>query len=235
MLFGTLISGHGFITTPTPRELLGNDKRLAINNGDLFKALTKATTAPEAPMMKGTGTGVKSEADILANLNTLGATFPGVLPCRYNPTWKGGNVLTSGLNKITWTIPIPHPGTCVFRLIKKGLDPVVLGKPFLCSQEGANANTPESGANGGNMDVKLPDNLTCSTADECSIQWFWNGNQQDQQYLNCVDFTTGGNMDLAPNSTTLPISNNALPINANSDTSKTSPLAQNRRCKAKGL
>ena len=240
MLFEILISAHGLITTPTPREILGGDKQLAINNGELFKALAKTNTAPAAPALQGTGTGVKSEADILANLATLGTTFPGVLPCRYNPTWKGGNVFTSGANKITWTISAPHPGTCIFRLLKKNAQPVVLGKPFLCSQQtggsGADPNNSGAGANGGNMDVTLPAGTNCSAADECSIQWFWNADQSDQQYLNCVDFTIGDGLSTLANTTAPPLS--TPPPSATSPTfvpvsSSASPIVPSRRCKAR--
>ena len=192
MLFNVpLLFGHGVIVQPAPRALIGSDPTLPINNDDLYKNLTGQPQAPQAPTPLGNPTVLKTNDQLAANLAALNQTYPGLAPCRYNNQWQPTNVFNPGSAvNVSWEMPIPHPGTCNFQLLKNGQPPQQLGFPYLCSQPKA-ANGTLAGEFFGNTAVTIPAGTSCTAEDQCSLQWFWNGDKPDDQYVNCVDFTTG--------------------------------------------
>ena len=41
----------------------------------------------------------------------------------------------------------------------------------------------------GEFSVTIPEDLEgCTTAGECTLQWFWYATENDQTYESCVDF-----------------------------------------------
>eukprot|EP00834_Sanchytrium_tribonematis_P004931 NODE_269_length_11261_cov_0.600359.p8 type:complete len:261 gc:universal NODE_269_length_11261_cov_0.600359:4605-3823(-) len=197
----TTIYSHGVITSPTPRTVIGDsdDQRWSgINNNIVYeKALKKASgTMPPSPDIP-VGPGVLTRAQMDSNMVKLNQVYPDSFPCRYNDNWQNTNQL-SGQISVKYFFHAIHTGTCMFSLLKKGQFAAALGEPYQCSKTAGE----ETHA------VTLPAGTSCTAADQCTIQWYWNGGQKDQQYVNCIDFVSGAN---TAQNTTLPATAPATP------------------------
>ena len=177
MLFSTVVFSHGYITS----------LKLRTTPAPVDSPISKVYSGT-APTLNVTLTGVgalKTVQNLQDNLKATNAVFKDAAPCRYNNVWASSNTLKAGPLAVTWNVTEAHPGsTCAFFLLKNGEFSSALSSPFDCAATIAPSVSKT---------ITIPE---CSAADKCTIQWTWSSD--GPQFLNCMDFSTGGTTTTTP-------------------------------------
>ena len=177
MLLNYLSFSHGVITNPQIRQSIFPETYPV---GEVFKGSSTANLNIKTGQIKTT-------AEMMSNLASVGSVYSDSAPCRYNNIWNATNFLSAGPNIISWNVSIVHTNsTCIFNLYKNEVHITTLSDPFQC----ALSASMESHT------IFLPE---CTLADKCTIQWYWSADLPIAQFINCIDYSTASNISYTSN------------------------------------
>jgi hypothetical protein len=183
--FVSSVAGHGFISSPTPRQpgaglkAACGDQVFNQQSSDKFGNVQGAlqnlqTPQPDCRMWQCKGVPFEDAGEIFD----------------YTP----GQVIPMKIE-----IRAPHDGVANVSIVKTSTD-TIIGSPLKSFDKYALTSVPLSAnPEWTSFDITMPDvSAECATAGDCVIQWFWDAPSIDQTYESCIDFKMGGGSGSAP-------------------------------------
>lgn len=177
--FVSSVAGHGFISSPTPRQ-----------PGQGLKAACGDQVYNQQSSDK--------YGNVQGALQNLQGSHPDcrMWQCKGVPFEDAGEIFeyTAGQTiPMTVEIRAPHDGVANVSIVKVSSDTVV-GQPLISWDQYALTSSPISAhPDWTSFDITMPDvSAECANAGDCVIQWFWDAASIDQTYESCIDFKMGG-------------------------------------------
>lgn len=219
-LFST-ISGHGMLTSPTPR-VVGAAMKEACGQ-QLFYQQTSDSYGNIQGEIQGTlfhyGFSIPirhhptlhisdlTNIPVAASQSDYNAATCNVWQCKgYKyadntanvQSWSAGQVVA-----MTFDVRAPHTGYANVSIINTATNSII-GDMLLVYDDFAD-NSKAIPANETSFSITIPSNLgsTCSVAGACVVQHYWNAKSIDQTYESCIDFTVGGSNSGSTSSSTV--------------------------------
>ncbi|KAH8728563.1 hypothetical protein GQ44DRAFT_701619 [Phaeosphaeriaceae sp. PMI808] len=194
--FVSSVAGHGFISSPTPRQ-----------PGSGLKAACGDQVFNQQSSDK--------YGNVQGALQNLQGSHPDcrMWQCKGVPFADAGKIFdyTPG-QKIPMIVEIraPHDGVANVSIVRVSSD-TVIGAPLISWDKYALTSSPMSAhPDWTNFDITMPDvSSECAKAGDCVIQWFWNAASINQTYESCIDFKMGGGSGSSPSQPEQPASSAA--------------------------
>ncbi|KAJ5798717.1 chitin binding protein [Penicillium pulvis] len=178
----SLVHGHGFISSPTPRY-----------PGSAFEAACgQQAYDTETADIYGNVQGMLQVAESQSDYNAAECNAwlcKGFKYADNNVTYS----YTAGETvDFEVTIQAPHTGVANVSVVDTSTN-TVIGSPLISWSVYASVSTGVA-ANNTAFSVTIPDDLgdQCTTGGDCVLQWYWYAESIDQTYESCVDFTVDG-------------------------------------------
>jgi len=197
--FLTSVSAHGFLTSPTPR-----------NVGNAYKdACGQQVFNNQQSDSYGNIQGI---LQVARNQNDFTAAKCNVWLCK---GYMFADNAAANVQKFTpgqvvpfkFDLRAPHAGVANVSIVDTATNKII-GSPLLSYSDFANNARPTE-ANQLSFSITIPQNLgsKCAVAGACVIQHFWDAASIDQTYESCIDFTVAGSGSgsSGPSTTTTPI------------------------------
>ncbi|KAI0846092.1 hypothetical protein F5Y00DRAFT_151521 [Daldinia vernicosa] len=179
------VSGHGLITTPTPRGP-GDASSAACGSSVVANIKGDLTSHVEGlPELAAEDAGYHGELCNLWLCRGLQYADNAANVQAYKP----GQKVT-----IEVQLTIPHAGSANVSVVDTKTN-TIIGEPLLTWPSGyadeRQFYAHQTPANQTKFDVTIPEDLgsKCADAGSCVLQWWWYGTGAKQTYESCVDFT----------------------------------------------
>jgi predicted carbohydrate-binding protein with CBM5 and CBM33 domain len=179
------VAGHGFITSPTPRQP-GQGLKAACGD-QVFNTQSS-----------------DKYGNVQGSIQNLQGSHPDcrIWQCKGVPFEDAGEVFdyTPGqVIPMKVEIRAPHDGNANVSIVKISSDKIV-GSPLISFDKYALTSVPMSAhPEWSSFDITMPDvSSECANAGDCVIQWWWDAPTINQSYESCIDFKMGGGSGSAP-------------------------------------